>query len=102
MPALVRAGLFSGLPPSNVVSRDHNDRRGMRTSVPALKSKSTTSGLTGIGWAGRLTIGRMKARPRSAAGRHRLDDDLHHPSEENEHDDDPREAPKAESRGLSQ
>src|SRR5882762_5893214 len=89
-------------PQSGVVSRDHDNRPGMRTSVLALKSKSTMSDLSGIGWAERLTIGRMKARPQSAAGRHRLDDDLHHLSDENQHDDDPQEAPKAESRGRSQ
>src|SRR6266702_4078813 len=55
MPALARAVLFSG---RFLLSNPNR---------PCLDS------LTGIGWAARLTIGRMKARPRSAAGRHRLE-----------------------------
>ena len=43
-----------------------------------------------------------EGRTQSAAGRHRLNDDLPHPSDENEHDHDPRETPKAESCGCSQ
>src|SRR6202011_522669 len=41
-------------------------------------------------------------RTRSAASRHRLDDDLPHPSDMNEHDPDPRGSPKTESSVRSQ
>src|SRR6202030_4436379 len=41
-------------------------------------------------------------RTRSAASRHRLDDNLPHPSDKNEHDPDQRGSPKTASRGRSQ
>ncbi len=43
-----------------------------------------------------------EGRTQGAAGRQRLDGDRPHPNDENEHDHDPRETPKAESCGYSQ
>ena len=43
-----------------------------------------------FGWAETTSLRQCEDRTRRSAGRQRLDDDLPHPSDENEHDHDPR------------
>jgi hypothetical protein len=55
-----------------------------------------------IGWAESLTLDNVRAGPAVRQAATGLMITLPHPSDENEHDHDPRETPKAESCGCSQ